>query len=183
MDHDYTEAPLRRICQYAGLVVNVKVDEVRLHDGTTSLREVVEHPGGVAVLPVDDEGYAYCVRQYRYPFREHFIEAPAGKLEPGEDPKDCAIRELSEETGFTAGRLVDLGYICASPGFSNEVLYLYLALDLTAGRPHLDRGEFLDVLRLPLTELMTRIMAGEVCDGKTVAAALKAAKFLDIGEK
>ena len=179
MEHDFTESSLRRLSQYEGLIVRVTLDEVRMHDGTTTMREVVEHPGGVAILPVDAEGNAYCVRQFRYPFREHFLEAPAGKLEHGEDPQTCAVRELAEETGLTAGRLVSLGSVCASPGFSNEVLHLYLALGLTAGHAHPDQGEFLDVLRLPLAELVSRVMAGEVRDGKTVVAALKAAKYLE----
>jgi ADP-ribose pyrophosphatase len=176
---DYTETRLRGINRYEGIIVNVSVDEARLHDGRVVLREVVDHPGGVAVLPVDSEGCAYCVRQFRYPFRKHLLEVPAGKLERGEDPRDCAIREMSEETGFSAGKLVNLGRIYSSPGFSNEVLHMFLALDLTEGAAHLDQNEFLDVQRIPLRDLTEKIMADEICDGKTVIIILKALKYLE----
>jgi ADP-ribose pyrophosphatase len=121
------------------------------------------------------------VRQFRYPFGEHLLEAPAGKLEHGEDPKTCAARELSEETGFSAGKWVDFGHVCASPGFSNEVLHLFLALDLKAGEAHLDKNEFLDVQRLPLRDLADRVMDGTLCDAKTVALVLKAVRYLQDG--
>ncbi len=179
---DYTETPVGRVNRYEGLIVNVTVDRVQLHDGGIVMREVVDHPGGVAVLPVDDEGFAYCVQQFRYPFRKHLLEVPAGKLERGENPRESAARELSEETGLSAGTLVDLGRIYASPGFSNEVLHLYLALDLTAGDAHPDRNEFLDVQRLPLTELAERVMSGEIGDGKTVIAVLKAMRYFESRE-
>ncbi len=176
---DYTEQKLRRINRYEGIVVNVTMDSIRLPDGALAYREVVEHPGGVCVLPVDAEGNAYCVRQFRYPSRRHLLEAPAGKLEPGEDPLSCAVRELSEETGFTAGRMVSLGSYYTSPGFSTEELHLYLALDLQKGRAHLDAGEFLDVEPHPLSELFRMALNGEIPDAKTVIAVLRAAIMLE----
>ena len=106
---DYTEKKLRRLNTYEGIIINVGLDRVSLPDGSEAFREIVEHPGGACILPVDGEGNAYCVRQYRYPIGEHLLEAPAGKLERGEDPLVCAVRELGEETGFTAGRIVPLG--------------------------------------------------------------------------
>ena len=124
---DYTEKKLRRLNTYEGIIINVGLDRVSLPDGSEAFREIVEHPGGACILPVDGEGNAYCVRQYRYPIGEHLLEAPAGKLERGEDPLVCAVRELGEETGFTAGRIVPLGAYHSSPGFSSERLYLYLA--------------------------------------------------------
>ena len=181
MHMDYTEKKKRRINHYGGIIVDVNVDQVELPGGVLAFREVVEHPGGVGILPVDADGFAYCVRQYRYPFGEHLLEIPAGKLEPGEDPRACAVRELSEETGFTAGRLVDLGRVYTSPGYSHEILYLYLALDLRQGQAHPDENEFLDVLRLPLDDLLAQIMAGALCDGKTVAAVLKGKRLLERG--
>ena len=175
---DYTEQKVRRINRYEGVVVNVTMDVARLSDGKTTLREVVEHPGGVCILPVDETGTAWCVRQYRYPMGEHLLEAPAGKLERGEDPLACAVRELSEETGFTAGRMIPLGTYYTSPGFSTERLHLYLALDLTRGKAHLDEGEFLDLVKLPFAELADRVRRGEIADGKTVIAVLQAEQYL-----
>ena len=116
---DYTEKKLRRLNTYEGIIINVGLDRVSLPDGSEAFREIVEHPGGACILPVDGEGNAYCVRQYRYPIGEHLLEAPAGKLERGEDPLVCAVRELGEETGFTAGRIVPLGAYHSSPGFSS----------------------------------------------------------------
>ena len=174
---DYTEKKLRRVNRYEGIVVNLTVDRIRLPDGNESFREVVEHPGGVCVLPVDEEGYAYCVRQYRYAMGEHLLEAPAGKLEPGEDPLKAAERELSEETGFTAGRLIPLGSYFTSPGISTEKLHLYLAIRLRRGEAHPDEGEFLDLVRIPFDELFERAQNGELPDAKTTIAVLQARRF------
>ena len=139
---------------------------------------MVEHPGGVTILPVDEEGNCTMVRQFRYPFGRMMLEAPAGKLEYGEDPRDCAVRELSEETGFTADELIDLGRCCTSPGFSSEVLHIYLALGLHPGDCHPDQDEFLNVEKIPLHELSRMVMDGEIDDAKTIVAVLKAEKYL-----
>ena len=162
---DYTEKKLRRLNTYEGIIINVGLDRVSLPDGSEAFREIVEHPGGACILPVDGEGNAYCVRQYRYPIGEHLLEAPAGKLERGEDPLVCAVRELGEETGFTAGRIVPLGAYHSSPGFSSERLYLY-------------EGEFLDLVKLPFSELLAMVKRGEISDGKTAIAALQAEHIL-----
>ena len=175
---DYTETMLESREIYSGRIIRVHVDEVELSDGTRSRREIVDHHGGVAVLPVDAEGYAYCVRQYRYAYGKSLLEAPAGKLEPGERPEDCALRELSEETGFTAGRLVPLGWLYPSPGYCSEVLYLFLATGLKPGRAHLDPGEFLDVERHSLAELEEMVLRDELHDAKTVTAVWRARRFL-----
>ena len=103
------ETPLRSVTRYEGVVINVRLDVAALPDGSTALREVVEHPGGVAVLPLEDDGTVWCVRQFRYPFSEQLLEIPAGRLEPGEAPENAARRELSEETGLTADTLIPLG--------------------------------------------------------------------------
>ena len=172
------EKALRRINSYSGVVVDVTMDQVELQDGSRSFREVVHHPGGVAVLPVDSEGFAWCVRQFRYPFAAELLEIPAGKLEKGEEPFPAAQRELSEETGLTAARWLDLGEIYTSPGYSTEVLHLYLALELSAGDAHPDEGEFLSAVRLPLEELHGKVLSGEIRDGKTVVAVLKTMEYL-----
>ena len=103
------EEKLKTVTSYHGVIVNVRLDEARLPDGSTAKREVVEHPGGVTVLPLEADGTVWCVRQYRYPFSRTLLELPAGKLEPGEAPERAAARELSEETGLSAGRLQYLG--------------------------------------------------------------------------
>ena len=113
---DYWEKQVRSEEKYKGIIVRVRLDEAELHTGKKVRREVVEHPGGVTVLPVDENGACYLVRQYRYPFGKMLLEAPAGKLEAGEDPLDCAVRELSEETGFSADEMVSLGDCFTSPG-------------------------------------------------------------------
>ena len=156
----------------------MRLDEAELHTGKHVKREVVEHPGGVTVLPVDSDGNCYLVRQFRYPFGKMLLEAPAGKLEKGEDPLVCGIRELSEETGFTAEEMVALGRCFPSPGFSTEVLHIYLALGLHAGQSHPDQDEYLNVEKIPLKELSERVMQNEIDDGKTIVAILKAEKYL-----
>lgn len=175
---DYTETLVRHINGYNGLIVNTTLDRVMLQNGEHTLREVVEHPGGVTVIPIDDEGYVYCVRQFRYPMGEHLLEVPAGKLEKEEEPLQCAVRELSEETGITASEYLYLGKIYPSPGFCREILYIYLAKGLSFGAPHPDHNEFLDIEKIHLDELVKLVMDNEITDAKTVIAILKARNLL-----
>ena len=174
---DYTENALRRVNAYKGIIVDVTTDMVKLSNDAVTLREVVWHPGGVCVAALDEDDAVYIVRQFRYPFREHLWELPAGKLEPGEDPFPAAQRELSEETGLEAAEWTPLGTLYTSPGFSTERLYLYLATGLTRGTAHPDPNEFLDVDRVPLTEMVRRVESGEISDAKTVAGILRAARI------
>ena len=178
---DYTERPVGSVEKYKGVIVRVRLDDAELCNGKVVKREVVEHPGGVTILPVDEEGNCTMVRQFRYPFGRMMLEAPAGKLEYGEDHRECAVRELSEETGFTADELVYLGGCCTSPGFSTEVLHIYLALGLHAGESHPDQDEFLNVEKIPLHTLSRMVMDGEIDDAKTIVAVLKAEKYLNGG--
>lgn len=168
--------------KYNGVIVKVRLDDAELINGKIVKREVVEHPGGVTVLPVDEQGYCYCVRQFRYPFQRAMLEAPAGKLEYGEDHREGAVRELSEETGLTADKLVYLGPCCTSPGFSSEVLHIYLATGLHEGESHPDEDEFLNVEKHHIDELVNLCMKGEIDDAKTIIAVLKAKKLLYIDE-
>ena len=164
---------------YEGVIVNVRLDRAELVNGDVVRREVVEHPGGVTVIPVEEDGTVWCVRQFRYPFQREMLEVPAGKLEIGEKPLSAAVRELSEETGLEAGRMIYLGACCTSPGFSTEVLHIYLALELKHGDAHPDEDEFLNVEKHSLETLTEMVMSGEIDDAKTIIAVLKARRFLE----
>ena len=166
--------------KFKGHIVTLRLDQAELPNGRIASREVVEHPGGVVILPLHDDGTVTLVRQFRYPFRKVIAELPAGKLEHGEDHRLAALRELSEEVGAVPGELTYLGCLYTSPGFSSEVLHMYLARELTQGESHPDEDEFLERERIPFQTLIDQIMSGELADGKTVAAALKAKVLLGL---
>ena len=164
---------------FEGLIVNVRNDVAELQNGSRVRREVVEHPGGVGIVPITHDKKILMVRQYRYPMEEELLEIPAGKLGENEEPIECAIRELSEETGCVAGRIIDLGAIYPSPGFCKETLYLYLALDLSQGEIHLDEDELLSVEPVGIDDLIDSIMANRLPDAKSVIGIMKAKRYLD----
>lgn len=164
---------------FKGRLLTVDLDKVELEDGYRSTREVVYHPGGVCVVAIDNGGNLLVVRQYRYAIGSELTEIPAGKLEPGEDPRESAIRELSEETGCSAETVVSLGATYATPGYCSEKIHIYLALGLTDGKQHLDKGEFLAVERVPFRDFAERAASGEICDAKTVIGVLRAAAYLE----
>ena len=166
---------------YDGVVLHVVRDEILLPDGKPGVREVVRHPGAVAVVPLTREGEVVCVRQFRYPNNGMLLEIPAGKLEPGERERgftagieNAARRELREETGAVSGKLTYIGQFLSSPAILDEIIYLFLAEDLSFGETDPDDDEFIDVVRVPLGELCAAIADGRVTDGKTQAAVLKA---------
>lgn len=169
---ELTEKTLTSREVYRGRILRVREDTVRLPNGKTAEREVAEHPGGVGILALDG-GDVLLVRQYRYAFSRVLTEIPAGKREPGEEPFVTAQRELREEIGATAGKWTELGALIASPGCYGEVLYLYMAQELTFGETHPDEDEFLDVVRMPFDRAVELCMTGELTDAKTVTAVLK----------
>jgi len=164
--------------KFEGLIVTVYADTVELHNGHSAYREVVEHPGGVGIVAITEDNKVLLVRQFRYPMAEIMPEIPAGKLEYGEDPYECAVRELSEETGFKAQRVVSLGKLYPSPGYCRETLYVYLATGLTAGESHPDEDEFLSVEAVDFNDACRMAEDGELTDAKTVIGLLRAAAFL-----
>lgn len=177
---DLTEKTLRRDEKFQGRILSVHVDEVLLPNGSTSTREVVEHVDGVAVLPLDERNNVLTVTQYRYVFGKTLLEIPAGKLDPGEDPVTGALRELKEETGAVPDTFLPLGRILPSPGCFSETLHLFLAKGLHIEGQQLDPDEFLNVERIPFSEMVHRCLNGEIEDAKTVAAVLKAKVQLDL---
>lgn len=177
---DLTEKKLARQDIFQGRVVKLHVDTVELPGGGTSLREIVDHPGGVAILALDSENRVPVVRQYRYAFSRVMLEIPAGKREPGEPPHITARRELKEEVGAEAALWQDLGTLIPSPGCYGETLFLYLARDLTFGETDPDEDEFLECERMPFDQLYQLCMDGTVQDAKTVAAVLKVKLLLGL---
>lgn len=161
---------------YKGKIINLRRDNALMPDGNTALREVVEHPGGVCVVALDEENNILLVEQYRYPYSERVLEIPAGKRDHGknEDPLVCGKRELLEETGMTAKQFISLGKFYPTPGYTNEVIYIYFAKDLTFVGQNLDSDEFLSVKKIPAQKLVEMIVSGEIVDGKTIAGVLKA---------
>lgn len=165
---------------FEGKIVTVKLDKAQLVNGAVVSREVVEHPGGVCILPLFDDGTVSIVRQFRYPFQQVVTELPAGKLEKGEAHRPAALRELEEEVGVTCGKLTYLGCLYLSPGFSSEVLHMYLAQELKQGQCHPDEDEFLESERVPFDQLLQQVMSGEIVDAKTVALVLKTKQLLGL---
>lgn len=180
---DMTEKTLGSRRVFDGKLLHIDVDTVALPDGQEAIREVVRHPGGVCVLPLHADGTVSVVRQFRYPYKEVVTELPAGKLEPGEDPAQAIRRELSEETGFTAGEWYDMGLFYPTPGYTDELLRLYFARDLKPGPTHPDEDEFLECARVPLEALLDAVMSGEIVDGKSIALILKVKRFLELEKK
>ena len=165
---------------YKGRIINVRTDTAELPNGKKALREVVEHPGGVTVAALTDNDELMFVRQFRYPYSEVLLELPAGKLEYGEDPFEAGKRELREETGAEAGEWTSLGLFYPACAYSDEAIEMFLARGIRFGERHLDKDEFLNVTRMPLTALLEAVMAGEVPDAKTQIAVLKAARLLGL---
>lgn len=167
---------------YTGRILDLRVDTVRLPDGTTSQREIIEHSPSVVIVPVDAEGRVLLVRQYRKAPEKTLLEAPAGGLEAAERPEDGALRELQEEVGFTAGSLRHLGGFWLSPGFCTEYMDAYLATDLTPSSLPPDPDETIEVVPVPWAEALAMVYSGEVEDAKSIAAILLASRLIGADE-
>lgn len=168
------EEALSRRHLYQGRVVGLRLDEVRLPDGRTTTREIVEHGASVGVVAVDGEGQAILVRQYRHAVGETLLEIVAGGVDDGEDIETAARRELEEETGYRAGKLQPLFQAYLSPGYGTELMYFFLATELTPGPQRPAPDESIEVVRLPLAQVPELIRRGDIRDGKSVAGLLAA---------
>lgn len=164
----YNERTIESKSIYKGKVINLELHTVELPNGKETKREVVKHPGGVAVVAFKDSQTILMVEQFRKPIEISMLELPAGKLEKGEDPKLCGIRELEEETGYKAKEFSYLGKIVTSPGFCDEYIYLYKAENLYKGNKNLDEDEFLNVKELTLDSVKFQIKEGTIIDAKTI---------------
>ena len=158
---------------FDGRIIKVKKDVVTLPNGNTSTRECVEHNGGCAIVPITSDGMVLLVRQFRYPYDDVLLEIPAGKLEIGEDPMQCAVRELREEVGGMTDNIIDLGVVYPSPGYTNEKIRIYLATDVICGEPDPDEDEFLQVESYSLEDIMIMIESNEIKDGKTIIGIIR----------
>ena len=153
---------------YTGQAVTLNIDTVKLPNGVTVDLEVVRHPGAAAMVPMKDEITVIMIRQFRHAAGGFIYEIPAGKLHPGEDPLDCAARELEEEIGYTSRSFTLLSSIFTAPGFTDEVIHIYQATGLEKGMQQLDRDEVLEVVELPLKEAIQKIEDGVIRDAKTI---------------
>lgn len=167
---------------YSGRVISVDVDDVRFPNGSTGSLEMVRHPGASAVLPflsdpASDDPQLLLIRQYRYAAGAYLYEIPAGRLDAGEDPADCARRELREETGCTAERMERLTGFYTTPGFTDEYIHAFMATGLSRGESAHERDEFISVETLPLSRTLSMIEQGQIVDGKTIITLLFAAGF------
>lgn len=166
---------------YHGKIFDITHNTVELENGETAVRDVLVHHGGVCVIPVTEDNDIYMVKQFRYPFGEVTLEIPAGKLEKGEDHRECGLRELREETCFTCSEYTYIGKIYPVPAYDTEIIHVYMARGLRRqGEQSLDEDEFLDVVKIPLSEAVEMIMAGKIHDSKTQIAVLKVARILGI---
>lgn len=173
----FEEKTLKSQDIFKGKIFNVKKDDIELSTGQISLREVVNHPGGVVIIALTDKNTILLVKQFRYPIQKVLFELPAGKLDWGEDPDSAAKRELEEETGYVAKTWKSLGVAYSSPGFCDETLHFYLATDLEFTKQNPDDGEIIEYFEYNLDDVFAMIKNGEINDAKTICALMRAFKL------
>jgi ADP-ribose pyrophosphatase len=171
---------LDRRTAFSGRVLEVAIERLKLPGGGTTELEIIRHPGAAVVVPITDDEDVLLVQQYRYATGEWLLEVPAGKLSPEEEPASCARRELEEETGWRAARLESLGAVWSSPGFTDELLHLFLARGLEPGHQALEEAELLTVERVAVVEAVAMARDGRISDSKSVCALLRAAAALGL---
>jgi len=153
---------------YKGKIIDLSVETVTLPNGATADLELIAHPGASAVVPLKDDQSVVMIRQYRHAVGGYIYEIPAGKLHPGEDPRECAIREVEEEVGYKVGALEPLLSFFTTPGFTDEIIHIYLGKDLTPGKQDLGEDEVLEIIEMPLVNTIELINDGSIKDGKTI---------------
>lgn len=174
---DLTEKEISTERIFDGKVIKLRVDEVLTPGGKKASREIIEHKGGAGVIAEDENGMLLVVEQYRRPYDEITLEIPAGKLDEGEKPEICAARELEEETGYKAEKIISFGQIYPSPGYTNEVIHLYCANNIYEGQANPDEDEFLNLKRVSLNDALKMTEDGTIRDAKTVIAVMRYARM------
>lgn len=176
----FEEKTLESQMIYKGAILNLRKDKVTVMEGT-SYREIVEHNGGAVIAAVKNDGTMIMVKQFRKPAERVMLEAPAGKIDPGEDPLSAAVRELKEETGYRAGKVEKLTQMYPSVGYSEEILHLFLCTELMAGETSFDENEAIDIEEYHVDTLADMVMKGEIQDGKTQLAILMVKQLIAAG--
>ncbi len=166
----YYEKELNKNVIFQGNIIDMEKYDIELPNKKKATREVIRHPGAVGILVIDDENKIWLVEQYRFPISNTLLEIPAGKIDKDESPEKTAKRELQEETGIISEDLISLGKIYTTAGFSDEVIYLYLAKNITISAQNLDEDEFLDIIKIDYNDFKNKILSNEITDSKTLAA-------------
>lgn len=180
-DRDQDVVHLGKERGYEGKFFNIDRERLRLPNGQETELEILRHPGASCVVPLRPDGTVVMIRQYRFAASGYIFEVPAGKLDPGETPETCARREVVEEVGLEAGRLHSLGFIHTTPGFTDEIIHLYVATELRPAEQALEFDEVIEVLEMPLSESLDLIARGEITDSKTLCALMRTQQEIDAG--